>query len=203
MSEPRLDISELAASPVEQFGRWFTEAPAAGETMPEACCLATASRDGKPSARIVLLKGFDSRGFVVFTNYGSRKAAQLDSNPHAALTFHWQSTGRQIRIEGTVSRTGREESREYFASRPYESRVGAWASRQSTPLESRELMIEEFERLKTEYPEPGDVPLPEFWGGYRISPDRVEFWQQGEWRLHDRFVYARLNRDWIIERLYP
>ena len=198
-----LDSGDFADNPVEQFGRWFSQAPAAGQSDPEVCCLATATPDGRPSSRIVLLKGFDSRGFVIYTNYSSRKARELDANPHAALTFHWPASCRQVRIEGTVSRTSREESREYFGTRPYESRLGAWASRQSSVLSSREELTAELERLKAQFPAPADVPLPDFWGGYRIDPAMVEFWQQGAWRLHERFRYSRTDGGWKLERLSP
>ena len=198
-----LKPEQLAADPIEQFGRWYAAAPAAGQNDPEICCLATATPGSRPSARIVLLKGFDSRGFVIYTNYGSRKASELDANPHAALTFHWAVAGRQVRIEGAASRTSREESRAYFDTRPYESRLGAWASRQSVPLAGRDEMEAEFERLKAKYPDPADVPLPDFWGGYRIAPSVIEFWQQGPWRLHDRFRYSLIDEAWKVERLSP
>ncbi|MBW7995165.1 MAG: pyridoxamine 5'-phosphate oxidase [Candidatus Glassbacteria bacterium] len=198
-----LDIGGLSADPVEQFGRWFDHAPQAGQQFPETCCLSTATPDGKPSARMVLLKGFDKRGFVVFTNYNSRKAAELEANPHCALTFHWPAMGRQVRIEGEAARTSRRESKGYFDNRPLESRLGAWASNQSSPLAEREELMEKFEEYREKFRDSTDVPLPGFWGGYRIKPSAIEFWQQGPHRLHDRFRYTRDGAEWQLERLAP
>jgi pyridoxamine 5'-phosphate oxidase len=152
---------------------------------------------------MVLLKAFDSRGFVVFTNYGSRKATELEANPRAALTFFWPATGRQVRIEGLTVRTSREESLAYFASRPYESRLGAWASNQSAPLPCREELEERFEQFRARYPEGHPVPLPGHWGGYRIKPVNIEFWQQGPFRLHDRFLYGIEKGRWRVQILSP
>lgn len=198
-----LSMDDLAEDPFEQFGHWYAAAAEAGEQAPEVCCLSTATLDGAPSGRIVLLKAFDRWGFVVFTNYGSRKAMELEANPRAALTFHWPLAGRQARIEGSVARTSKAESEEYFASRPYDSRIGAWASSQSSTLESRKQLMDKFEQYGERYPDDKKIPLPEFWGGYRIAPTAVEFWQHGPHRLHDRFRYTLAGGVWQITRLFP
>ena len=164
--------------------------------------LATATRDGRPSARMVLLRGVDERGFVFYTNYTSRKGRELDGNPHAALCIHWPTLDEQIRVEGRVERTTDEESDAYFASRPRGSQLGAWASAQSRPLAAREQLEEEYRVVETRF---GDrtVPRPPFWGGFRIIPERIEFWYGRPDRLHDRLVYTRDGAAWKIERLYP
>ncbi len=198
----RKDLSE---DPFEQFRIWFDESlRTAGDREPNAMSLATASRFGLPSVRVVLLKGFDSHGVVFFTNYESRKAQQIAENPNAALSFHWAWLERQIQIEGTVGKTSREESRVYFDKRPLGSRLGAIASeRQSGPIDSRRVLEERLSALKTQYTS-CDPPLPDFWGGYRLVPRRFEFWQGRENRLHDRFLYL-LDADgsWKIDRLAP
>lgn len=194
--------AELHPDPLRQFEAWFAEARGAGVAGPETMTVATATPDGRPSARQVLLKRFDERGFVFFTGYGSRKARELQANPRAALLLHWAPLGRQARIEGRVARVPREESEAYFASRPPGSRLGAAASRQSEVLGSRRALEERVEQLREEH---GDgVPLPEHWGGYVVSPDAYEFWQHRDDRLHDRFRYLPDARGgWTIERLYP
>lgn len=167
-----------------------------------AMTLATVDASGRPSARMVLLKGIDDRGFVFFTNYASRKAADLEANPFAALCIHWAKAAEQIRVEGRVERIGDAESDAYFATRPRGSQIGAWASRQSAPLSSRERLIERVREIEARF-EGGPVPRPAFWGGYRLVPERVELWRGQESRLHDRVVYLREGDGWRVERLYP
>ncbi|MEX0837353.1 MAG: pyridoxamine 5'-phosphate oxidase [Gemmatimonadota bacterium] len=188
--------------PIELFAGWFEAARAAGIELPEAVALATATPDGVPSVRMVLLKGFDDRGFTFFTNYESRKAGELDANPHAALCFHWKELDRQVRVTGEVRRVSEEESREYFVSRPKGSRLGAWASKQSRPLASRTELEGAVEAVRRRFPG-GDVPLPPFWGGYRVLPERIEFWQGRSDRLHDRIAFDRTDDRWNAVRLYP
>jgi pyridoxamine 5'-phosphate oxidase len=188
--------------PLRQFAAWFREAGESGMRAPEAMAVATATRDGAPSVRMVLMKGFDERGFVFYSNYDSRKGGELLDNPRAALLFHWDTLGRQVRIEGPVERTGVEESERYIRSRPRGSQLSALASPQSRPVESRN----ELERLVAELAalhEEGELPLPERWGGYRVHPERYEFWQHRDDRLHDRLVYTRQDGGWAIERLAP
>jgi pyridoxamine 5'-phosphate oxidase len=197
-------LGELRAGddPIALFREWFDAAAAAGVYLPEAVTLATATSDGRPSARMVLLKRFDPDGFVFFTNYGSRKAGDLDSNPHAALCMHWAALQRQVRIEGEVARVSEADSVAYFRTRPRDARIGAWASRQSAPLPDRETLEAAVARYETEYPD-DNVPLPPFWGGYRVVPERIEFWQGRANRLHDRLVYERAPDRWSVTRLYP
>jgi pyridoxamine 5'-phosphate oxidase len=202
MTPAGLSERDLAADPVEQFGRWFAEAGEAGERLPETVVLATATADGVPSARAVLLKGVDERGFVVFTNHESRKARELDANPRAALVFLWPSLGRQVRVEGTVERTGRDEVERYFATRPRGSQLGAWASPQSSVIPDRET-LDAFVAAAEERFGDADIPAPPFWGGYRVRPDAVEFWQHQDDRLHDRLRYRRDGDGWTVERLAP
>ncbi|MBI3648140.1 MAG: pyridoxamine 5'-phosphate oxidase [Actinobacteria bacterium] len=207
MEHPDRSLTEddLDPDPIEQFRRWFSEAQAAGVPMPDAMALATADADGRPSARHVLLRGFDERGFVFHTNYESRKARQLAENPHAAITIAWKELDRQVCARGTVERTSREESEAYFRSRPREARIGAWASRQSHVLPSRQELDDRYAELDARYPGE-DVPLPPFWGGFRIAPHAVEFWQGRMFRLHDRFLYERAPtapNGWRLERLFP
>jgi pyridoxamine 5'-phosphate oxidase len=195
---------DLSPDPFEQFKLWFAESiRTAGDREPNAMTLATASRTGVPSARVVLLKSFDERGVMFFTNYESRKAQQLAENPHAALNFHWPWLERQIQIEGVVEKAGREESEAYFQKRPIGSRLGAIVSKQSSVIESREKLEERLLELKTQYQET-NPPTPEFWGGYLLVPNRFEFWQGRENRLHDRFLYTPdADAGWQIERLAP
>ncbi|MGC3989174.1 MAG: pyridoxamine 5'-phosphate oxidase [Chthoniobacteraceae bacterium] len=194
---------DLAASPFVQFGRWFQEALATQSGEANAMTLATASTDGQPSARIVLLKAWDERGFVYFGNYTSRKAQDLEANPRAALLFFWDALERQVRIEGAVEKITREESEAYFLSRPLGSRLGAWASHQSAVVSSREELEAQMRHAEEKFPD-GHVPLPPFWGGYRIQPQRIEFWQGRQARLHDRLCYSlEADGTWEIERLAP
>ena len=188
--------------PIDLFGEWFEAATEAGLYLPEAMTLATCTPDGRPSARMVLLKGFDARGFVFYTNYGSRKAVELIENPHAALVLHWGVLQRQVRIEGTVTKVSEEESYAYFSSRARGSRIGAWASKQSALLEERQTLEERVKEYEKQF-EGSDVPLPPFWGGFRIAPARVEFWQGRANRLHDRLVFVQGTDGWETVRLYP
>jgi len=192
---------DVDPDPILQFEKWFEEALHAGLIEPNAMTLATSTRDGHPSARVVLLKGADANGFVFFTDYRSRKGAELDANPHVSLCFWWDALQRQVRISGTAVRVSREETAAYFHTRPHGSRVGAWASQQSTTLASREMLEKEVERLERAYPD--DVPLPPHWGGYRVTPASLEFWQGRPSRLHDRIVYTRDGSAWKIGRLSP
>ena len=202
-TSPSLNESGLAPDPFAQFDQWFQRALAAGLPEPTAMTLATADKDGIPSARIVLLKEFDQRGFTFFTNYGSQKGKELTENPHAALVFYWAQLERQVRIVGTVGRVTREESERYFSSRPFGSKIGAWASNQSGVLQSRDELDRRVEELTRQY-DGKDVPLPPNWGGYRLVPATLEFWQSRPNRVHDRFRYSRLSDDgWRIERLSP
>jgi pyridoxamine 5'-phosphate oxidase len=197
-----LNETDVAADPMEQFGRWFAEAVAAGLEEPNAMTLATATSAGRPSARMVLLKSVDAGGFTFFTNYDSRKARELAENPNAALVFHWQPLHRQVRVIGTVTQVSADESDAYFASRPREAQLGAWASRQSSVLPDRAALESEFERLGREYAG-REPPRPPHWGGYRLSPVEVEFWQGRPHRLHDRLHYRREGDGWAITRLSP
>lgn len=193
---------DLAADPFEQFQRWLADAAAADPDDYTAMTLATADGEGRPSARIVLLKGCDEQGFVFYTNYASRKGGELAENPRAALLFYWAPLERQVRIEGTVEKTSREESEAYFHTRPLGSRIGATASRQSTVIGSREELERTARELTERFGE--DVPLPDAWGGYRVVPDALEFWQGRPDRLHDRLRYRRVPEGlWTVERLSP
>ena len=190
------------ADPIRQFERWFADALSAQVLEPNAMTLATATRDGSPSARIVLLKGVDAHGFTFFTDYRSRKGAELTENPLAALTFLWKEIERQVRIAGAVSRVSSAESEAYFRSRPPGSRLGAWASHQSAVIASREALEERLRDVTRQFPT-DDIPLPPHWGGFRVVPDEVEFWQGRPSRLHDRLRYHREPSGWRIERLSP
>ncbi|HEY9231164.1 MAG TPA: pyridoxamine 5'-phosphate oxidase [Blastocatellia bacterium] len=200
---PELNEATVDPNPIEQFARWFADATASGIKLPNAMTLATATADGRPSARVVLLKEFAADGFVFYTNYESQKGLELEANPRAALCFYWPELDRQVRISGSVTRTTREESAVYFHTRPVDSRLGAWASRQSAVLASREVLEEKMRQLVREY-EGGEVPLPPYWGGYRLAPEVIEFWQNRLSRLHDRLRYTRqADGNWLIERLSP
>ena len=202
-SEPSLRRRDLDPDPVVQFGRWYEEAINSVPKLPNAMTLATATTDGRVSARMVLLKDFDHRGFVFYTNYESRKCRELESNPQATLVFYWAELDRQVRITGRVRRTTREESAEYFSTRPRESQIAAWASEQSAVIESRDFLKKKFDEHAVRF-EGHDVPLPPFWGGYRLEAEEVEFWQSRTGRLHDRFRYRRQSDNaWLIERLSP
>ena len=199
-----LTKENVDTNPIRQFRRWFDEVRAGGVSEQDATSmtLATATAGGRPSARIVLLKSFDDRGFVFFTNYQSQKGNELNENPRASLLFYWSTLWRQVRIEGEVERISATESEEYFQSRPLGSRLGAWASNQSEVIDRRETLEARFAELQQRFGE--DVPRPEHWGGYRLKPNSIEFWQGRDNRLHDRLRY-RLQEDggWVIERLAP
>jgi pyridoxamine 5'-phosphate oxidase len=188
--------------PIQQFHRWFRAVKRAGLAEPNAMTLATSTPSGRPSARMVLLKGIDERGFLFFTNYGSRKGRELATNRHAALVFYWREVNRQVRITGRVSKLPAAESNAYFATRPHASRVAALASRQSSVIPSRAALEDRFAELKAEYPNDGP-PRPINWGGYCVHPNEIEFWQQGPNRLHDRLRYRKSRGAWILERLSP
>jgi pyridoxamine 5'-phosphate oxidase len=208
--DPRLDpalppLTEEAvdADPVRQFRAWYEHAVAAGVEQPEVVTLATATPDGRPSARVVLLRGFDERGFVFFTNYDSRKGRELAANPQAALAFYWARVDRQVRVEGRVEKTTAEESDAYFRGRPRASRLGAWASPQSRVIAGRAELDRRLAEVTARHLH-GDVPRPAHWGGYRVVPAVVEFWQDRANRLHDRLVYARqADGAWRLQRLSP
>ena len=200
----RLDEADVSHDPFVEFARWFAEAQDAQVPDANAMTLATATAHGEPSARIVLLKAFDERGFVFFTDYRSRKGAELEANPRAALVFYWAELDRQVRITGGVALTTREESERYFRSRPLGSRLGAWASHQSRVIPGRAALEADLREVEARF-ENGDVPLPAHWGGYRVVPDAIEFWQGRENRLHDRIRYVREagGKGWRVERLLP
>jgi pyridoxamine 5'-phosphate oxidase len=197
-------LSEEAAGnePLPLFRRWFNEAEKAGIFLPESMALATATPDGKPSVRFVLLKGYGDGGFVFFTNYGSRKASELEANPEATLIFHWAILQRQVRLEGAAERISPEDSEAYFHSRPRGSQIGAWASAQSEPLPSRRELEDRVKKYESEF-RGKDIPLPPFWGGYRLKPRSIEFWQGRASRLHDRIKFVREGGGWKRIRLYP
>jgi pyridoxamine 5'-phosphate oxidase len=197
-----MDVRELDSDPLQQFERWFAEAREAGLAVPEAMALATATPDGRPSVRMVLMKNADERGFDFYTHYESRKGGELAANPHAALLFHWQPLGRQVRVEGRVVRIAPAECEAYFVTRPLESRLAAWASPQSRTLESREELERLYDGAKKRF-QGKEVPLPPHWGGFRLEPDAYEFWQHGDDRLHDRVRYEREDPAWRRELLGP
>ncbi len=195
--------ADLAADPLQQFRQWFDQALAAGTKEPNAMVLATADAAGKPSTRVVLLKGLDERGFVFFTNYESRKARELAVNRHAALNFFWVELERQVCVTGSVTQVPREEAEAYFKTRPRGSRLGAWASKQSDAVPSREVLEARLQELEKKYPGE-EIPLPPFWGGYVLAPGEIDFWQGRPNRLHDRFRYSKQSDGrWLVERLSP
>lgn len=197
-----LNRTDLSASPFTQFEKWFVQASEAKMTDPNAMIIATVSKDGKPSQRTVLLKMFDEQGFVFFTNYGSNKAQQIEENQNVSLLFPWLELERQVEINGRASKISTEESLAYFQSRPHGSQLGAWASTQSSVIKSRAALDQQLTDVEDKYVE-GEVPLPN-WGGYRIVPETIEFWQGGARRLHDRFEYSRNDQNkWDIQRLQP
>ena len=201
-SDRGLHRDELAAEPVAQFGTWFDQAVELEIPEPNAMSLATVDEARMPLLRTVLLKYFDASGFVFFTNYESRKAAHIAGNPRVSLMFPWVTLERQVIIQGQAEKISPAESLRYFASRPRESRLGAWVSSQSSVISSRKLLKQKLSELKDKFAE-GEIPLPSFWGGYRVVPATIEFWQGGPARLHDRFLYTREAEGWRIERLSP
>lgn len=198
----RLDEANVSRDAITEFARWFEEAVKAEVQEPNAMTLASVSPDGAPSARIVLLKGFDERGFIFFTDYRSQKGTELQQNPRAALVFYWPELERQVRITGATTLIDREESEAYFRTRPRGSRISAWVSHQSQVIASRKLLEDRVPELESMYPA-DDVPLPPYWGGFRVLPATVEFWQGRTSRLHDRIRYIRSGNSWRIERLSP
>ena len=197
-----LPDADPGLDPIQLFGQWFEAARKAGIMLPEAMTLATASADGAPSARMVLLKDFGEDGFEFYTNLGSRKADELTANPRAALCFHWGVLQRQVRVAGDVTQLSHKTSAAYFRTRPRGSQIGAWASRQSQPLGDRELLARRVREMEARF-KGGEVPLPDFWGGFRLDPQRIEFWQGRADRLHDRLLFQREGDEWSSRRLYP
>ena len=197
-----IDREDLDDDPVRQFDRWFEEARSAGLHEPNAMSLATANASGELGIRTVLLKLYDARGFVFFTNYGSRKARDIAENAHVALLFPWIPLERQVKITGRAEKIATAESLRYFQSRPRGSQIGAWVSNQSQPLTSRQMLEGTFRKMQEKFRE-GKVPLPDFWGGYRVVPETIEFWQGRQNRLHDRFEYRRSGEGWDVRRLMP
>ncbi|NIA70143.1 pyridoxamine 5'-phosphate oxidase [Pelagibius litoralis] len=202
MSAPIQIRSDAPADPLEIFEGWLAEAETSEPNDPTALSLSTVGDDGMPSSRMVLLKGYDARGFVFYTNYESRKGRQLLAHPKAALLFHWKSLRRQVRIEGAVEQVSTEEADAYFASRPKKSQIGAWASDQSRPLQGRFDLEKRVALFGAKYAV-GKVPRPPHWSGFRVTPRLIEFWQDGAFRLHDRLVYSRSGEGWTTERLFP
>lgn len=198
-----LDVSTIDPDPIRQFERWFADAVAASILLPEAMTMATVGSDGKPHARVLLLKQVDSVGFVFFTNYRSAKGQEIVSNPQVALCFHWPELQRQVRVEGKVEKITAAESREYFRTRPRESQIGAWASPQSEVIPGREVLERRVVEIEEQY-RGRDVDCPDYWGGYRLTPELMEFWKGREGRLHDRILFERLrDGSWSIKRLAP
>ncbi|MFI8392166.1 pyridoxamine 5'-phosphate oxidase [Streptomyces sp. NPDC085540] len=198
-----VDEGSLAENPMDQFALWFQQAADSHLFEPNAMVVSTATPDGRPSSRTVLMKQFDGRGFVFFTNYASRKGRELAENPHVALLFPWHPIARQVIVTGTAARIGRDETAAYFRSRPHGSQLGAWASEQSSVIESRAELDRRYAELEARYPEGEQVPVPPEWGGLRVVPQEVEFWQGHENRLHDRLHYVLDGDKWRVERLCP
>jgi pyridoxamine 5'-phosphate oxidase len=201
-SDRGLRRDELDADPVNQFALWFRQATEAGVHEPNAMTLATVGTEGMPLQRTVLLKMFDHDGFVFFTNYGSRKAKHIAANPNVCLLLPWITLERQVIIQGRAEKISTAESLKYFTSRPRDSQLGAWVSNQSDAIASRKLLMQKLEEIRTRFRN-GEIPLPSFWGGFRVVPETIEFWQGGAARLHDRFLYTRGDAGWKIERLSP
>lgn len=201
-SDRGLRREELNPDPVVQFSAWFIQATELQVHEPNAMTLATVDASGMPCQRTVLLKYYDTDGFVFFTNYGSRKASQIAANPKVSLLFPWITLERQVIIQGSAEKISTAESLRYFASRPRESQIGAWVSNQSEVISSRKLLMQKLAEMKDKFAH-GEIPLPSFWGGYRVVPEAIEFWQGGPARLHDRFLYQKKDGGWHIERLSP
>lgn len=196
---------ELTAqdNPFEIFDQWFELAKQSEPDDPNAMCLATATPDGKPSARMVLLKDHDERGFVFYTNLESRKGSELADNPHASVCFHWKSLHRQIRIEGKIEQVSDAQADDYYNSRHRGSRIGAWASKQSRPLDSRDTLKQRVEDFDKKFEGQENIPRPAHWSGFRLKPSRIEFWDDGTYRLHDRFIFEKIEASWTCQRYYP
>jgi len=205
--EHGLDVPDLEPDPITMFRRWLDDTVASGLHEPNAMVVSTVSAEGRPSSRMVLLKGVDARGFVFFTNYESRKAADIAANPHVSLLFPWHDLQRQVRVEGTAARVSEEESEAYFGSRPRDSQLGAWASPQSRVVASRSTLDERYGGVLAQFADLDDVPLPPHWGGFRVTPELVEFWQGRKGRMHDRLRYRHREDDphapWTVDRLAP
>ena len=201
-SDRGLHREELNADPVAQFSQWFSHATELGVHEPNAMTLATVDETGMPYQRTVLLKYFDANGFVFFTNYGSRKSKQIAANPKCSLLFPWITLERQVIIQGSAEKISSAESLRYFTSRPRESQIGAWVSNQSEVITSRKFLMQKLAEIKDKF-QHGEIPLPSFWGGYRVVPTTIEFWQGGPAQLHDRFPYQKSGSGWEIERLSP
>jgi len=199
---PALDETVVDSNPFKQFEKWFKDALAAVPILPNSMTLATSTKEGVPSARVVLLKDFDEQGFVFYTNYLSQKGKELDENPIASLSFYWPELARQVRITGAVARISRSESEAYFHTRPIDSQLGAWASNQSDVIDGREVLEQRMAELLKKY-DGKNIPLPPYWGGYRVTPIVFEFWQSRASRLHDRLRYRLVEGKWVIERLAP
>ena len=198
-----LEFTDLAASPFEQFQRWMEQTIKSGLPDPNAMTVATVDATGQPSQRIVLLKHMDAKGFVFYTNLNSRKAQELKQNPKISLHFPWYFLERQVKVCGVVEQLSAAEVLKYFVSRPRDSQLGAWASQQSKPISSRALLMQQFESMKNKFAK-GEIPVPDFWGGFRVKPHQIEFWQGGAARLHDRFQYnLQTDNSWFIQRLEP
>ena len=199
---PALDETVVDLNPFKQFEKWFKDAQAAVPILPNSMTLATSTKEGVPSARVVLLKDFDEQGFVFYTNYLSQKGKELDENPIASLSFYWPELARQVRITGAAARISRSESEAYFHTRPINSQLGAWASNQSDVIDGREVLEQRMAELLKKY-DGKNIPLPPYWGGYRVTPIVFEFWQSRASRLHDRLRYRLVEGKWVIERLAP
>ena len=203
-SEEGIDFGDMAPSPFVQFGQWFESAAEVGMIEPNGMTLSTVDADGRPSGRVVLLKAWDERGFVFYTNFESRKGEAMAANPMASLTFWWREQERQVRIEGRIEKAGEQESDAYYNSRPRASRLGAWTSPQSQEINGREALQSRLSEVQERFPAEESLPRPPFWGGYRLVPDRIEFWQGRRSRLHDRMVYKLAPKgDWQLVRLAP
>jgi len=196
------DVKPASEDPLDKFAQWLQDAEANEPSLPNAVSLATATPDGRPSLRMVLLKGVDADGFVFYTNLESRKGDEMSANPCAAMCFHWKSLTRQVRVEGEVASLSDDEADAYFATRDRESKIGAWASQQSRPMEGRFELEREVAKFAVKYAI-GEIPRPVFWSGYRLRPVRIEFWSQRSFRLHDRLQFDRVDDDWQLTRLYP